>query len=381
MASPSVPVGGEVYRVTTLELFFDLVFVFAVTQLSHVLVKELNGLGLVQVVLMFGVLWWMYGGYAWLTNTLTPTTAGRRLLLLVGMGGFFMVALATPTAFKGGGVLWGVGYLVLVLAHVTLYAQGNPNILRVLPANLLAAVLIIVAGIFDHGPAVYVLWTLALVVPIVQPYIVPAGGLFTIQPAHIVERHGLLVMITIGESVIAVGAGAEHAHLDAGLVVAVLLGLALAAAFWWSYFARDDERAEESLTAADDVRRTQMTMFGYFYAHIPLVVGIIVAAAGMGTAVGHAWDGLHTGSALALAGGVALYLAGDVAFRRAVRIGPSRIRLGAAAVALAAAPLGLWLAAAEIAALVLVVAAALALEHAATRPDAAVLGLGQSSGD
>lgn len=381
MASPSVPAGEEVYRVTTLELFFDLVFVFAVTQLSHVLVNELNVLGLAQVVLMFGVLWWMYGGYAWLTNTLTPTTAGRRLLLLVGMGGFFMVALATPTAFKGGGVLWGLGYLVLVLAHVTLYAQGNPNILRVLPANLLAAVLIIGAGLLDHGPAVYVLWTLALVVPIVQPYIVPAGGLFTIQPAHIVERHGLLVMITIGESVIAVGAGAEHAHLDAGLVVAVLLGLALAAAVWWSYFARDDERAEESLTAAGDVPRTQMTMFGYFYAHIPLVVGIIVAAAGMGTAVGHAWDGMHTGPALALAGGVALYLAGDAAFRRAVRIGPSRIRLGAAAAALAATPLGLWLAAAEIAALVLVVAAALVLEHAATRPDAAVPGLGQSSGD
>ncbi|MEV3921071.1 low temperature requirement protein A [Actinomadura coerulea] len=381
MASPSVPAGEEVYRVTTLELFFDLVFVFAVTQLSHVLVKELNVLGLAQVVLMFGVLWWMYGGYAWLTNTLTPTTAGRRLLLLVGMGGFFMVALATPTAFKGGGVLWGLGYLVLVLAHVTLYAQGNPNILRVLPANLLAAVLIIGAGLLDHGPAVYVLWTLALVVPIVQPYIVPAGGLFTIQPAHIVERHGLLVMITIGESVIAVGAGAEHAHLDAGLVVAVLLGLALAAAVWWSYFARDDERAVESLTAAGDVPRTQMTMSGYFYAHIPLVIGIIVAAAGMGTAVGHAWDGLHIGPALALAGGVALYLAGDAAFRRAVRIGPSRIRLGAAAAALAATPLGLWLAAAEIAALVLVVAAALVLEHAAPRPDAAVPGLGQSSGD
>lgn len=380
MASPS-PAGEEVYRVTTLELFFDLVFVFAVTQLSHVLVKELNALGLAQVVLMFGVLWWMYGGYAWLTNTLTPTTAGRRLLLLVGMGGFFMVALATPTAFKGGGVLWGLGYLVLVLAHVTLYAQDNPNILRVLPANLLAAALIIVAGILDHGPAVYVLWTLALVVPIVQPYIVPAGGLFTIRAAHIVERHGLLVMITIGESVIAVGAGAEHAHLDPGLVVAVLLGLALAAAVWWSYFARDDERAEESLAAADDVRRTQMTMFGYFYAHIPLVIGIIVAAAGMGTAVGHAWDGLHAGPALALAGGVALYLAGDAAFRRAVRIGPSRIRLGAAAAALAVTPLGLWVAAAEITALVLVVAAALALEHAVTRPDAAVPGLGQSSGD
>ncbi|WP_433475795.1 low temperature requirement protein A [Spirillospora sp. CA-142024] len=381
MASSPVAAGEEVYRVTTLELFFDLVFVFAVTQLSHVLVKELNPLGLLQVVLMFGVLWWMYAGYAWLTNTLAPTTAARRLLILVGMGGFFMVALATPTAFKGGGVLWGIGYLVLVLAHVTLYMQGNPNILRVLPANLLAAVLIISAGVLDHGAPVYVLWTLALIVPIVQPYIVPAGGLFTIQPAHIVERHGLLVMITIGESVIAVGAGAEHAHLDAGLVVAVLLGLALAAAVWWSYFARDDARAEESLTAADDVRRTQMTMFGYFYAHIPLIVGIIVAAAGMGQAVGHAWDHLHLGPALALAGGIALYLAGDVAFRRTMRIGASRIRLAAAVVALALTPLGLWSAVAEIAALVLLLTAALALEHVTTRPDAPAPGLGQSSGD
>src|SRR3954452_1751774 len=102
MTFAPVAAGEEVYRVTTLELFFDLVFVFAVTQLSHVLVKELNPLGLLQVVLMFGVLWWMYAGYAWLTNTLAPTTAGRRLLILVGMGGFFMVALATPTAFKGG---------------------------------------------------------------------------------------------------------------------------------------------------------------------------------------------------------------------------------------------------------------------------------------
>jgi low temperature requirement protein LtrA len=381
MTSSPVAAGEEVYRVTTLELFFDLVFVFAVTQLSHVLVKELNPLGLLQVVLMFGVLWWMYGGYAWLTNTLAPTTAARRLLLLVGMGGFFMVALATPTAFKGGGVVWGLGYLVLVLAHVTLYAQGNPNILRVLPANLLAAALIIVAGVLDHGAPVYVLWTLALVVPIAQPYIVPAGGLFTIQPAHIVERHGLLVMITIGESVIAVGAGAEHAHLDAGLVVAVLLGLALAAAVWWSYFARDDARAEESLTAADDVRRTQMTMFGYFYAHIPLVVGIIVAAAGMGEAVGHAWDHLHLGPALALGGGIALYLAGDVAFRRTIGIGPSGIRLAAAAAALALTPLGLWSAVAEIAALILLLTGALALEHVVARGDARTSDLGQSPGD
>ncbi|MFC6884715.1 MULTISPECIES: low temperature requirement protein A [Actinomadura] len=365
-APPADAPGEAGYRVTTLELFFDLVFVFAVTQLTGVLVHELNPLGLFQVVLMFGVLWWMYAGYAWLTNMTAPTTALRRLLVLAGMGGFFMVALATPTAFKDGGVVWGLGYLVLVLAHVTLYAQGNRMILRVLPANLLAAALIVVAGLLD-GPAVYVLWTLALIVPIAQPFIVPPGGRFAIQPAHIVERHGLLVIITLGESVIAIGVGVEGLALDAGLIVAVLLGLALAAAIWWTYFVGDDERAEKALTEADDARRAQMTMFGYFYAHIPIVVGVIVAAAGMKKALGHAWEHLDAAPALALAGGVAIYLAGDAAFRRVLGTGPSRIRLAAAAVAVAAFPVGLWGSAAELAALVAVVAAALAAEHRAGR--------------
>ncbi|MFG2090950.1 MULTISPECIES: low temperature requirement protein A [unclassified Spirillospora] len=379
-SSPMAP-GGEVYRVTTLELFFDLVFVFTLIQLSHVLVDELTPLGFFRIVLMFGVLWWMYGGYAWLTNTLAPTTTARRLIILVGMGGFLMVAIATPTTFEDGGVVWGLGYLVLVLAHATLYAQDNKHILRVLPANLLAAALIIVAGLLTPGPAVYALWTAALIVPIAQPYIVPAGGLFTIRPAHIVERHGLLVMITIGESIISAGSGAVNAHLDAGLVVAVLLGLALAAAIWWSYFTGDDARAEESLAAADDVHRTQMTMFGYFYAHMPMIIGVIVIAAGMKKAVGHAWDHLSVGPALALAGGVALYLAGNAAFRGIMRIGPSRARLGGAAAALAAAPVGLWVAAAEIAGLVLVIVAVLVLEARVPRADAVAPGLGQSSGD
>lgn len=354
------------YRVTTLELFFDLVFVFAVTQLTNVLVYELNPLGAAQIVLMFGVLWWMYSGYAWLTNMMAPNTATRRLIILVGMGGFFMVALATPTAFKDGGVVWGLGYLVLVLAHVVLFAQGNPNILRVLPANLLAAVLIITAGFLDGAP-VYVLWTLALVVPIVQPYIVPAGGRFLIQATHIVERHGLLVIVTLGESIIAIGIGAEDTDLDADLVVAALLGLTLAAAIWWTYFVDDTDRAEESLTAADEVSRTQMTMFGYFYAHTPVILGVIVMATGLKKAVGHAWEELSAGPAIAMAGGVAVYLVGDALYRRIVRIGPSGVRLIAAVAALATIPLGLWIAAAEMAALIAVVTVTLLLEHRARR--------------
>lgn len=353
----------EEYRVTTLELFFDLVFVFAITQLTGVLAHDMTLRGLAEVVLMFGVLWWMYAGYAWLTNMTPPTTVGRRILVLTGMGGFFMIALATPGGFGTGGVVWGLGYLVLVLAHVVLFAQGNPHILRVLPANLLAAALIITAGTLGHGTPVYVLWALAMVVPIVQPYIVPPGGRFDIRAGHIVERHGLLVMITIGESVVAVGAGAGHQKLTAGLIATVLLGLALAATVWWTYFSRDDAHAERSLEAAGAAERANMTMSGYFYAHIPLIVGIIVMAAGVKITVAESWSPLAYPPSFALAGGAALFLLGDAWFRRIVRIGPSRIRIAAAAACVIGVPLAHWSAALGLAALTGVLAAAQIAEH------------------
>src|SRR4051812_3478888 len=217
---PALPVRTEeIYRVSTLELFFDLVFVFVITQLTGVLVGRLTLLGLAQVVLQFGVLWWMYGGYAWLTNTVAPTTPVRKLLILAGMAGFLIIGLATPTAFNGGGIAWGLGYLVVVIVHAGLYRLANPHILRVLPGNALAAALIMGAGFLD-GPSEYVLWTLALLVPILMPYVVPPGHMFRIQAQHIVERHGLLVLITFGESVIAIGIGAQGHELTVGLVVA-----------------------------------------------------------------------------------------------------------------------------------------------------------------
>lgn len=374
---PPAPGGGvlrgeEIYRVTTLELFFDLVFVFAITQLTNVLVDELSLVGVARVVLMFGVLWWMYGGYAWLTNMMAPTVHLRRLLMLAGMAGFFMVALATPTAFHDGGVVWGLGYLVLVAVHGALYAQQNRNILRVVPGNVLAAVLIIIAGVIDVGPAAYVLWTLALIIPIALPYVVPPGGRFLIQPTHIVERHGLLVIVTFGESIIAIGIGVEGQRVDHDLIAAALLGLALVATLWWSYFVGDDERAEESLAAVDDATCAQMTMFGYFYAHIPIIVGVIVMAAGLKKAIGHAWEDLSGGAALALAGGVTIYLLGDTFFRRVMRIGPARVRLAAMVAAPAAIPLGIWIAAAaELIALIAIMAGMLALEDRASRRRAA----------
>jgi low temperature requirement protein LtrA len=358
----------EVYRVTTLELFFDLVFVFVITQLTGVLTDELSLLGLLRVGLMFVVLWWIYSGYAWLTNTRSPVSAGHRMLLIVGMGGFLLVALATPHAFDGDGAWWGFGYLVVVCVHGGLYLQFTPTFIRVLPANLLAACCVIATG-FVHGVPVYVLWALAVFVPIAMPYVVPPAGLFLIQPAHIVERHGLLVLITFGESIVAIGIGVAGLELNLELAQAVLLGLAFVAALWWTYFAGDDDRAEEALAAAESGRRTQMTMFGYFYAHIPIIVGVVVLAAGIKKAIGHMYDSLPTAPSFALAGGLALYLIGDAWFRRIVGIGPSRLRLVVAVLALATVPLGTVVAELQVVALLALLVGALILERRARATD------------
>jgi low temperature requirement protein LtrA len=352
---------GEQYRVSTIELFFDLVFVFTITQLTGVLAHELSPLGLLRVVALFGVLWWIYSGYAWLTNTVPPTTTARRLLLIVGMAGFLIMALATPRAFDGGGVAWGLGYLVVVAVHASLYAQFNRQILRVLPGNVAAAVLVILAGTVRGAPT-YALWIAAVLVPITMPYIVPPAGRFVLRPAHIVERHGLLVLITLGESVVSIGIGVGR--LTLAMAIAAVLGLALVAALWWTYFAGDDELAEAALTRADDARRTTLIMNGYFYAHIPIIIGIVTTAAGVKAALAHASGSLATAPAIALGGGVAAYLVGDVLFRRVLRIGPAATRLGAAALCLCAVPLGVRATAeAELVTLLVVLAATLLAER------------------
>jgi len=360
------------YRVTTLELFFDLVFVFAITQLTGLLAHELSLKGLFQVALAFGVLWWMYAGYAWLTNTLTPTTPTRRLLLIGGMAGFLLVALATPDAFTGNGVLWGIGYLIVVLVHGGLYLQANRGILLVTPGNALAALLIIAAGMV-HGAADYVLWTAALLIPILMPYVVSPGR-FVLQAAHIVERHGLLVLITFGESVVAIGIGVtaagEGKGIGTGQAVAAVLSLTLVAALWWTYFAGDDERAEEALTKVTDAPRAGMIINGYFYAHLPIVIGVIAVAAGLKKVLAHPWSPLHgLPSALALAGGVGLYLLGDVLFRRAMGIGPARFRILAIPLALATIPLAGWIGEAQVLALAAILTGTLIIEGRA-RPAA-----------
>ena len=335
-------------RVTTLELFFDLVFVFTITQLTALLTEDASPPGLLRVLLLLCAIWWMYGAYAWLTNAVAPDRAVRRLLLLGGMGGFLVVALAIPRAFGDGGVAFGLAYLVVVGVHVALYTKSYSvsaarAILRVAPFNLISALLVLGAGVAGvaGGPAplVYALWLAAVALAWATPHLSGLSG-FEVAPAHFVERHGLVVLVALGESVVAIGIGAAGHPVDVTLAGLAVLGLLLSAGLWWMYFGGDDARAEHALTAAPPERRPRMAIDAFGYWHLPILLGIIAAAAGMETAIGHPGDPLGPAMALALAGGVALFLAGDVLFRRSLEIGGSRWRAGAAVLILATVPLG-----------------------------------------
>src|SRR3954469_21278459 len=192
-------------RVTTLELFFDLVFVFTITQLTSVLDEQPTWRGLVQVVLMLGVIWWMYGGYAWLTNAVSAHTVARRLLLLGGMGGYFVLALAVPHAFASSGLAFGLAYFVVVGVHSILFTRATTAsaaraILTLAPYNLGSAAVVVAGGAIG-GTAQYVLWAAAVGFEWLTPVIRGLRG-FAIAPDHFVERHGLVVIIAIGESVV-----------------------------------------------------------------------------------------------------------------------------------------------------------------------------------
>jgi low temperature requirement protein LtrA len=356
-------------RATTLELFFDLVFVFTITQLTGLLARDMSFAAAGRVLLIFALLWWMYGGYAWLTNTRAPTLAAERLLLLLGMAGFLIIGLAIPGAFGRigangpDGVAFGLGYLLVVGVHSGLYLRVNRNIWRIIPFNLTSAVLVVIAGLVT-APAAYALWGAAFVIQVIGPVFVRLGGRFEVQPAHFAERHNGLMIVAFGESVVDVGMGAAGQRVTPALALSAVLGLALTAALWWTFFGTsEDERAEDVMAGVGAGRRPGLALAVYFYPYIPMLLGIVAIAAGLKDALSRPEATLATGPGLALAGGVLLFLAGDVKFRHALGFSVSWCRVAAAVAALAAWPVAVAGAAtAAIALLTVIVAAALVTE-------------------
>jgi low temperature requirement protein LtrA len=324
-------------RVTSLELFFDLVFVFTLTQLSALLARSLSWESLLQSFLIFIVLFWMYGGYVWLTNSVPPVTPIRQLLLIAGMAAFLVCALAIPNAFQTTGVIFGIGYLLVIAVHGSMYVRAvGLRKTRFVPMNFLSAAAIICAGLVG-GYARYLLWLLAIALHVVTSFI-GTGLRFEIRVNHFTERHGLLLLVALGESIVAIGAG--RGVLDLRFILAAVLGLLLSAALWWLYFAHDDDAARANMLARPNTAQLRQALEAYFYAFIPMLFGIILLATGIKASIEHLTIKMDPAHALALGGGVCLYLIGTNIFRRASGIAGLTYRYLAGGLALLTAFIG-----------------------------------------
>ena len=340
-------------RVTTLELFFDLVFVFTLTQLTALLSESLSWETLLQSFLVFIVLFWMYGGYVWLTNSIPPVTPARQLLLIAGMAAFLICALAIPGAFRNSGLAFGIGYLIVIIVHGFMYVRAvGWKVARFVPMNFLSAAAVIAAGFVDGAPR-YLLWLLAIAVHVITSFL-GTGLRFELRVSHFAERHGLLLLVALGESIIAIGAGGTV--LDLPFILAAVLGLILTAALWWIYFDRDDEVARDAMLARPNAAQLRQALSGYFYAFVPMLFGIILLATGIHASIEHLTSRLDLAHAFTFGGGVGLYLFGTTIFRRASGIAEVTSQYVAAVLAVLTGLLGAYLSAGlQFAGLILIV--------------------------
>jgi low temperature requirement protein LtrA len=309
------------HQVTPLELFFDLVFVFAITQVTSLLVHDPTWGGVLEGLLVLAALWWAWSAYAWLTSATDVDEGGVRLTMLAAMAALFCAALAVPTAFEDHGVLFGVAYLLVRGLHLVLSAIVTRNdparrgaLLRFAPGAIIGPVLLVFAGFLD-GDVRIAVWLVALAVDYLGPVVLGVGEGWYVAPEHFAERYGLIVLIALGESIIAIGVGAGF-ELDPGVIVTALLGIVVVSALWWLYFDVAAIFARRRLMEARGLALHWLALHAYSYLHLPMIAGIVLFALGLEKTVGHAGDRLDTVPAVALCVGAALYLVGHVAFLR-----------------------------------------------------------------
>jgi low temperature requirement protein LtrA len=272
-------------RVTPLELFFDLVFVFGITQVTNLMSADPTWPGLGRGLLVLAALWWAWTGYAWLTNMLEPEEIAVRAGMVAAMAALLVVALAVPEAFDDRDMLGAI--------------------LRYLPPAIVAPLILIGAG-FADGRTQAALWIGALAIDYLGALIGRGEG-WRISPAHFAERHGLIVIIALGESIVSIGIGAMEVSLTPGVVTAAALGVLALAALWWAYFDIYAVMGERRLAAASGAARGRFARDHYSYLHLPMIAGIVLFALGLKKTVEHVGDPLETVPAVALCGGVALY--------------------------------------------------------------------------
>jgi low temperature requirement protein LtrA len=326
-----------------LELFFDLVFVLAITQCTSLMSDDPTWRGLGHGMLILALLWWSWVGYAWLTSVFDPEEGAVRIVLFGAMAAFLIAAICEPKAFDGLALEFAVAYGAVRAAHIALFliaSRDDPGFRRSslgLGVGTSIGVGLLIAGSFlDPGPRAAV-WALALVLDMAEPYLFGSEG-WHLEPRHFAERHGLIIIIALGESIVAVGVGAGT-EMTWGIAGAAALGIAVLAAMWWMYFDIVALVSARRLAAAPEGKvMNELARDSYSYIHFVMVAGIILVALGLKKTLGHVDDPLDTVPAFALLAGVAIYLLGLVAFRfRHVRSANWR-RVGLAAVLVALWP-------------------------------------------
>jgi low temperature requirement protein LtrA len=335
-------------RVTPLELFFDLVFVLAITQCTALMAAEPTWTGLAKGLVVLGVLWWPWTGYAWLTSVVDPEEGAVRIVMFVAMAGFLVAALCVPDAFGESALLFACAYGIVRAAHIGLFvlaSRDDPALRQSvlgLAGGTALGVGLLVAAAFTDGWEQGALWALALLLDVGEPFLFGSEG-WKLVPGHFAERHGLIIIIALGESIVAIGLGATGG-VDAGVVAAATLGMAVAAALWWLYFDVVALVAGRRLSrAAVGREQNEMARDSYSYLHFPMVAGIVLIALGLKKTLAHVGDPLDLVPAAALLGGAAVYLLAHVSFRLRNLHTLNKQRLVCAVLLLALIPVGVEL--------------------------------------
>jgi low temperature requirement protein LtrA len=359
---PRIQTVSEDARVTPIELFFDLVFVFAITQVTALMSDDLTPRGVVRGLLVLSLLWWCWVGYAWLGNVVRADEGVGRVAMFGAMAAMFIAALAVPESFHdlpgglSGPVVIALAYLAVRVLHLTIFwlaAGANHDhglrgqLIRFTPSVIGGTALLLVASQLE-GTAQTLTWAAALVADYVGTILAGASGWRLNSAGHFAERHGLIVIIALGESIVAIGVGVAHLPISTSIIVASVLGLALAGAIWWAYFDVVSLIAERVLRRSRGEARNRLARDAYSYLHLPMIAGIVLMALGLKKVLAYVAgeDGHTLSDALpmlplgAMYGGVALFLLAHVAFTYRVERLVKLQRVATAVLLLALIPVG-----------------------------------------
>lgn len=309
-----------------LELFFDLVFVLAVTTVVAFMSERGGWSGIGEGLVVLGVLWWAWVGYAWLTSVVDPESGPSRLVLFAAMAALLVVSICVPDAFGDLALTLAVAYGVVRAAQIGLFvlASGDdPNLRKSvlgLAVSTAIGVGLLTAAAFTDGGVQITLWIVALALDMAGPFFFGADG-WRLAPSHFVERHGLVLIIALGESIIAIGVGASSGDVTTAVIATAVLGVAAITALWWLYFDVTALVVGHEIESMPPGRaRNDLARDAYSYLHYPMVAGIVLLALGLKEVVGAPGEELPSYKAAALVGGPALYLLAQVAFKyRGVR--------------------------------------------------------------